>query len=225
MHRTTLMFLFIAATAGGCGTGKQTVKPDDMSAAQHHDEAARENAFANQHTNEYAPRAAVPSPFRPAEGAAANDYLFPLAAYNPTEVQLQRAEEHRAHAKEHEKAAQALERFEAAECLNLPPSTRAACPLLGPATRVDDITGGVRVWFAQGTRVDAVLAHMRCHYAYARARGFSEATSCPLYMRGVDIKQGKDPLAIEITIVDADRVAELRALSREEAVLARRSAR
>jgi hypothetical protein len=62
---------------------------------------------------------------------------------------------------------------------------------------------------------------MRCHYAYARARGFEEATSCPLYMRGIDIKQAKDPLAIEITTATPDQVAELRTRSREEAVYAR----
>ena len=66
---------------------------------------------------------------------------------------------------------------------------------------------------------------MRCHYAYARTRGFEEATTCPLYLRGIDIKPAKDPLAIEITTADAAQVGELRARSREEAVYARRSAR
>jgi hypothetical protein len=141
--------------------------------------------------------------------------------YNPTEGQLARVDEHRVHARAHERAAEALERFEDSACLNFPPATRAACPLIGPVAHVDDVAGGVRVRFVPGTRVDAVLAHMRCHYAYARARAFAEAASCPLYMRGIDIKQGKDPLAIEITTGEADQVAELRARSREEAVYAR----
>jgi hypothetical protein len=220
MPRTRLAILVLATAVGGCGTNREAVKPDDMSAAEHRTEAARENEAARQHTKDYDPHATVPSPFRPARGVT-GDYQFPVEVYNPTEVNLVRADEHRAHARAHQRAAEALERFEDSECLNFPPSTRAACPLLSPVAHVDDVAGGVRVKFMPGTRVDAVLAHMRCHYAYARARGFEEATSCPLYMRGIDIKQAKDPLAIEITTATPDQVAELRTRSREEAVYAR----
>jgi hypothetical protein len=223
MPRTRLAFLILptlATLAAGCGTNREAVKPDDMSAAEHRAEAARENEAARQHTKDYNPHATVPSPFRPAAGPPA-DYPFPVEVYNPTDGNLVRADAHRAHARAHEKAAQALERFEDSECLNFPPSTRAACPLLGPVAHVDDVAGGVRVKFMPGTRVDAVFAHMRCHYAYARARAFEETTTCPLYMRGIDIKQAKDPLAIEITTADPDQVAELRARSREEAAYAR----
>ena len=221
MSRSNLTLLVLALAFGGCGTGKEAVKPDDMSAAEHRDEAARENRAASQHASDSHPHAAVPSPFRQGGAWPNGDYAFPLSVYNPTEGHLARVDEHRAHARAHEKAAEALERYEDSACLNFPPSTRAACPLLGPVTHVDDIKGGVRVRFAAGTRVDAVLAHMRCHYAYARARGFAEAATCPLYMRGIEIQPAKDPLAIDITTADADRVAELRALSRDEAVYAR----
>jgi hypothetical protein len=225
MPRTKLILLVLATATVGCGTGKDAVKPDDMSAAQHREEAARENEAARQHANDYNPRAAMPSPFRPAGGPAPGDFAFPVSVYNPTDGQLARADEHRAHARAHERAAEALERFEDAECLNFPPSTRAACPLIGPVAHVDDVPGGVRVSFVPGTRVDAVFAHMRCHYAYARARAFEETTTCPLYMRGIDIERVKDPLAIEIKTGDAGRVAELRARSREEAAYARGGAR
>jgi len=224
MSRTRLArlaLLTLATLVGGCGTNRDAVKPDDMSAAQHRAEAARENTAARQHVKDYDPHATVPSPFHTAGTGAPADYPFPVAVYNPTETNLARADEHRAHARAHEKAAEALERFEDSECLNFPPSTRAACPLLGPVAHVDDVAGGVRVKFVPGTRVDAVLAHMRCHYAYARARAFEEAMSCPLYMRGIDIRQAKDPLAIEITTGDPEQVAELRARSREEAIYAR----
>jgi len=210
MPRTKLILLVLATAAVACGTGKDAVKPDDMSAAQHREEAARENEAARQHAKDYNPRATVPSPFRAAAAPAPGEFVFPVAVYNPTDGELARADAHRAHAREHQRAAEALERFEDAECLNFPPSTRAACPLLGPV--------------APGTRVDAVFAHMRCHYAYARARAFEEATTCPLYMRGIDIERAKDPLAIEIRTGDADRVGELRARSREEAAYARGSA-
>jgi len=216
-------FLVCALAAAGCGTSGGGVKPDDMAAAQHREEAARENAAAREHSKEYDPKATVPSPFRATAGPGSGEYVFSPSVYNPTEVQLQRADEHRAHARQHEKAAEALERYEAAECFNFPPSTRAACPLLGPVARIDDVAAGVRVTFAPGTRVDAVYAHMRCHYAYARARAFEETMSCPLYMRGIDIKRASDPMAIEITTGTPEQVQDLRARSREEAVYARRN--
>ncbi|HXT99398.1 MAG TPA: hypothetical protein VN903_00305 [Polyangia bacterium] len=225
MPAKRLAILVLVSAASGCGTGGGSVKPDDMSAAQHRDEAARENAAAREHSKSYDPKATVPTPFRPTAGAGSTEYVFSPSVYNPTEVQLQRADEHRAHARQHENAAEALERYEAAECFNFPPATRAACPLLGPVTRIDDTAAGVKVTFAPGTRVDAVYAHMRCHYAYARARAFEEAMSCPLYMRGIEIKRAADPLAIEINAASPEQVPELRARSRDEAVYARRSSR
>jgi hypothetical protein len=209
-----------AAAAGACGTSRDTVKPDDMGAAQHREEAAREKEAARQHAREYDPKATVPSPFHEAGGPASGEYAYPLSVYNPTEAQLRRADEHRAHARQHEKAAQELERFEAAECVGFPPAARAACPLLRPVTRIDDLGDGVRVTFASGTPIDAVFAHMRCHYAYARTRAFDDAASCPLYIRGIEIKRAKDPLAIDITTKDWQRVHDLQAHTREEAVYA-----
>src|SRR5690349_17127279 len=87
-----LTLLTLATVAGGCGTNRDAVKPDDMSAAQHHAEAARENDAARQHNKDYDPRAAVPSPFRATGAGAAADYPFPIAVYNPTEVNLARAD-------------------------------------------------------------------------------------------------------------------------------------
>jgi hypothetical protein len=223
MPRTVLAFLLAAAAGGGCGTNRDAVKPDDMSAAQHREQAARENQAAREHAKDYDPKATMPSPFRPAAGGGSGEYLFPLSVYNPTEVQLAYADQHRAHARQHEKAAQALERFEAEECVGFPPAARAACPLLRPVTRIEDIAGGIRVTFATGTPVHAVLAHMRCHYAYARTRAFEEAASCPLYVRGIDIKRASDPLAIDITTADWQQVDALRVRSRAEAIYAKGS--
>ena len=137
--------------------------------------------------------------------------------YNPTEGFLREADEHRAHAREHEKAAGALEKFEDGECREFPERTRAACPLLGPVTKIDDVAKGVRVTFAPGTRVDAVAAHMRCHYAYAKAHGFDTRVNCPLYMPGVQIAQAGDA-AVELKTRNRAQVDDLRARVREEAI-------
>jgi len=198
-----------------CAAREPNVKPTDMSASEHRAEAQRQKELAQEDASHYKPADSRVVALAP-PGNAMTGVEFPVSVYNPTEGYLQKADEHRAHAKEHERAAAALEKFEQAECKAFPERTRAACPLLGPVTRIDDIERGVRVTFAPGTRVDAVVAHMRCHYAFARAHGFAERVSCPLYMPGLEIaRQGG---AVDLKIRDKAQVAELRARAREEAV-------
>src|SRR2546421_393237 len=80
----------------------------------------------------------------------------------------------------------------AAECKTVPPRERAACPLLGPAVAIRDLPDGVRVELARAGAIDATIAEMRCHYAFARTRGFSEeAAACPLYIRGIQIERSR----------------------------------
>jgi hypothetical protein len=216
-----LMPLLLATYLIGCGGSQQTVRPDETSAEGHRQQAKREGDLAHQETNAYSPAASRPSPFRDPIAQKDSDYLYSVPVYNPTEGHLREADKHRQHARQHEAAAQYLERYEQAECKDFPPATRAACPLLGPALSIDDIPGGVRVRLTQATRVDAVVAHMRCHFAYAQSRGFDAVAGCPLYMRGIDIRRGADPLTIEITSADPSAAREIRARSREEAVFVR----
>ena len=88
-------------------------------------------------------------------------------------------------------------------------------------TKIEDVTRGVRVTFAQGARVDAIVEHMRCHYAYASSHAFDARVSCPLYMPGITIRRSGD-LAVEILAPDRAHVEELRSRSREAAVYAKR---
>jgi hypothetical protein len=221
MRATKLFWMAIAL--GSCAGSGAAVRPDEMSATQHKQEAARERELARQNDAAFSVNAAGPSPFRDPTEHSAGDYVYSIPVYNPTEGRLADAERHRAHARQHEAAARSLEQFEEVECKEFPPATRAACPLLGPATAIDDIPGGVRVTFAPGTRVDAVIAHMRCHYAYARARAFDEAVSCPLYIRGIEIRQGANPMSVDITSPEPRAAEEIRTRSREEAVFLRKS--
>jgi hypothetical protein len=217
---STGRLLAIAAVMfASCADTGPTVKPDEMSAARHREEAAREATLARREGELYRPEAARPSPFG---DPLAKDYLYTVPLYNPTEGHVAEAEKHRQHARQHEASASYLERFEEVECRHFPPASRAACPLLGPVVRIDDIEGGVRVTFKEGTRVDAVIAHMRCHYAFARARAFGEAAGCPLYLRGIEIRDALDPMAVEIVSGDTKVAGEIRTRSREEAVFVRR---
>jgi len=220
MRIPRLAFLAIATFGAGCATGGK-VNPDEMSAAQHRDEAFRQKQEAREHTREYDPHATVTAQLQPVGAPGQSDSAYAPSTYNPTEQHLRQADEHRAHARQHEKAAEALEKFEAAECRGFTPSVRAACPLLTPVTRIDDVAGGVRVTFMPGTRVEAVTAHMRCHQAYARARAFEENATCPLYMRGVEFHAVSGSSAIDITTKDLSLIGEVRNRSRGEAVYAK----
>jgi hypothetical protein len=203
-----------------CGTPNGGVRPDETSAEGHRREAERERAAAAEHAVLYDPGATRLDP-----AFADPSSTVPERAFrNPTEAHLLEADRHRAHARAHERAAQALERFEAAECKGVPPRERAACPLLGPVVAIRDLASGVRVELAPSVSVAAVVAEMRCHYAFARARGFSEeAAACPLYMRGIAIELSRDHRAVEITAATPDVARDIQQRVRIEAVHASRA--
>jgi hypothetical protein len=200
---------FVAALAiapAGCAS-HELVRADDMSAAQHRSEAQREQAAADQETVQAG--GAAPAP-------ASNPQAF-----DPNEGSRRRAEAAREHARQHESAAKFLEQFEDEACAGVPPSSRAACPLLGPLERLEDVPGGVRVTFADRSRVRTAIAEMRCHYAYARARHFDEKVGCPLYVKGIEVRQALDPRAVEITARDEATTKLIRERSREQATFVR----
>jgi hypothetical protein len=215
--KTRLISWTLALVVGAaCAATQPRVKPDGMSASDHRQAAQHERELANRNAALYRPTAARVSPLAPV-APLDSGFLFPLSVYNPTDGYLREADKHREHARQHERAASTLEHFEEGACGEFPERSRAACPLLGPVTKIEDLRRGVRVSFAPGTRVDAIVEHMRCHYAYARAHAFDSRVSCPLYMPGISIHRDGD-LAVAIAAPDDAHVAELRSRSREEAV-------
>ena len=212
------LIVSVVGLALGCGQSSPAVKPGGMSAEEHRQQAQKESVAANREVN----RANTPAPapnLAASGGGNPEGYYYDHKMYDATNEHLARARELGEHAQQHEAAAAALEKFEQAECKQFPSSTRIACPLLGPVVRITDIPTGVSVQFAEGTRADAVLAHMRCHLAFAQARGFGAASACPLYMKGIEIRAGAEPRTNEIVSADARIARRIRALSREEAVL------
>lgn len=173
-----------------------------MSAEAHRREAAEHEREADEHESQYDADARVPD--------ERLRYPQEFEAYNPTAGYLRLAREHRRHALEHLEAAHALEQFEAAECGAFAPGTRAVCPLLGQVDGVDDIPGGVRVRLAKGVPRHAVAAHMRCHLAFARARGRGGMRECPLYLHGVGVELPPDSEAIDLLVTDTGDVEALR---------------
>lgn len=207
--------LALLLVASSCGSSRPSVvKPDEMSAAEHRREAARERALAEADYARFQPTATQPmgGVASPHEGPR----LYPIDVYrfNPTEKALDEAERHLRHAREHEAAAAALEQYEEAECTELSPKMRAACPLLGPVQAIDDLADGVRIRYAAGTPIAPVVAHMKCHLAFARARGWKDAGDCPLYMKGVAIAAASDGASIDVRSDDATVAREIQVRSR-----------
>ncbi len=189
------------------GCAHDRVRAADMSATAHREQAQEEYARADRDLRLYDPSARTREP-----ASTPAPHVDPAVGtvYNPTAYHLANAEQHAAHAQQHLAAAAELERFTDQACKPFSASVRAACPVLGPIASVEDIRGGVRVHLQPGLPVDAVLAHMRCHLAYARERGWQEVPDCPLYVRGIDIRPSTDGRAIEIVAHDGKTVDELR---------------
>ena len=179
----------------------ELVRADDMSATQHRLEAQREGKVADKE--------AGAAPAAPATDPDGHDW---------NAERRDQAERRREHSRQHAAAAEFLEHFEDRECRHVPAESRAACPLLGPVVRIDDVPGGIRATFADPKRVPTLIAEMRCHYAYARSRHFDETIGCPLYVRGIEVRQAIDPRAIEIVSRDEKTSRLIRERGRQQAV-------
>lgn len=221
MIRSDVLMLGLVTLLGGCAQNSPSVRPTDMSAEAHRQEAQKDTAAANRELREANTPLGEPNLVRTG-GGNPEGYYYGRNVYDIRNGRLARARQLRAHAHQHEAAATQLENYEEAQCKQFPPETRAACPLLGPVVRIADAPNGVIVTFASGARVDAILAHMQCHLAFAQKKGFEVASSCPLYMKGVTIRPGTDPMAIEIIGSDAKVARQIRTRAREEAVIVER---
>jgi hypothetical protein len=204
----------VALVLVGCTGSRARVRVDELSAAAHRQEAARQRAMAEQDYEQFRPTTTA------ALGAGSwsgdSPRLFPLdvTRFDPGGRALEAAEQHLLHARAHEAAAQALEASEEAECRAVPEKTRAACPMLRAVESIEDLADGVRLRFRDGEAVDALLAQMRCHLAFARTRAFVDVEPCPLYVRGVRMELAADGRGIEVKGDTAAAVRAIRARSR-----------
>ncbi len=196
-----------ASTLGliGFGCAAPRVRPDEMSAADHRDEAEKERAIANLHRALPKAEAAARTP-RDEQGLP----IMQTDEPSDTNFHLLEAARHAYHARQHQAAAAALEHFENEECRALPVGVRAACPMLVLVAKVQEIDGGVRIQFLPDANVGQIVSIMRCHLAYARSRGFEQVAACPLYVRGVDIRPAREGSAIDVTGSDLATTVEIR---------------
>jgi len=204
----TLVPLTLLVALSACG-GSQGTHPEDMSAADHRAMAQHEEEMAGEH-DERAGGSGGISVATPGEPG----FIFGTDSYDPAARHRADAAHHEALAREHEAAAEALESFENAQCAQFPPATRAACPLLGTVTSVEDVDGGVEITLADDVNRDAVLAHIGCHLAYAATQGHDGMDGCPLYIPGVQVSAGAGAHTVVLSVSDSAQLDLLRSRTR-----------
>jgi hypothetical protein len=177
MNRSLLATLVFAV---GCAH----TTPEEMTIEEHRAEASRHQLKANEEESKYVDGQMVRGPARTPFVEPGGDWQ----TYNPTQHHLDAADREMRQAASHLAAANQLESFENNSCKDIPPSARAACPLLASAvTQVQEMRSGVRLVLKP--TVDAVDTNRRlnCHLAYAYASGF-DRPSCPLFIKGMTIR-------------------------------------
>ena len=210
----------------GCaGRLREGDAPDDMSAAAHRERSTEHFRKSREHRSQYDPEREV-SDHRSERGIERysddawgryeyGDLYWDARQYDPGLGHLEEADEHERKGAAHLAAARSLERFEERECKAFPARTRVSCPLLGSVEAVEDVPDGVRVRFAEGVNLNAAIAHIRCHVAFARARARARAgmEGCPLYLEGVAARRVGRSRSIEL-FANPDDIDELRRRTR-----------
>lgn len=198
-----MLAAFAVMAVAACASGG--IHPDDMSAEQHRAVASRERAEADEAAAKYDPTATRTR--RVVVDPLAGDY--DLEKYNPTDAYRTAAERHHEAAAQHLAAAKVLESFEDARCQGLAHETRAMCPLLGQVHAVRDIPDGVEVTVSPETPLDAFMAQVQCHLAFARTEARGGMDACPLFLPDVHVT-AREGNKVDFTVDDGDLVGELR---------------
>lgn len=200
------VLLGLAACAG------REVAVDETTVSGHEQEAQLERKKAQAQQAAYDPRKEqrheVPAAM-PGEGRATM-----LVTVNPTQEHLSRAEAHRKHALEHELAAIKLQAFEDAACRPVAAADRASCPTL-ITTAIEKLPQGIRLRCAP-EQVDKLVAEMRCHLAFAKARGYDSPLLCPFALPGVAANPDPQRQGVDLTADAPATVRILHALDLQE---------
>jgi hypothetical protein len=195
--------LIVACSAPG-------VRIDENTEEGHKAEAAKERQEAVAEQAKYDPKAETVREVGPSGPAGTEGGAGVLITVNPTATHLAEAEAHRKHAKEHEAAAVALEKFQDQACTTVPVADRVSCPMLYSDVRTT-LPNGVRL-YTGSTRLPEVLASIRCQLAFARAHGYTDPSLCPFAQKGVVATPSEDRSGIDLTTPDADAVRALHSL-------------
>ncbi len=203
-NRVAATFIALLLLSVGCSSTPPGAAPHDMSAEDHRKHAADEDELAEAHQRQFDPNASGEV------SVGTSEFAYGVSVYNPTGHHSGEAAEHRSHAEAHREAAKKLETFEDAACGKLPPQTRAVCPLLGPIASAEATPEGVRIELADGVNREALLAHMKCHVAFAATHGHDGMDTCPLYVEGVVVGEQGSSLTITASKPEAIKAVKER---------------
>ncbi len=195
----TLAFTFCVA----CGGARSSEPESPATVEQHRQAAAEEDRAAAEHEAQYAQGR------HEEQGVPNSELWFGVEVYDPSEFHWREAREARRRAAQHRAAAEELESYEERECGRFPPGTRTQCALLS-VVEVRDVPNGVALELVEGVNTEAVADHIRCHIAFAAARGRDRIAHCPLYVDGVAVQVDDEGLLLLTTNAGDDVVDELR---------------
>jgi hypothetical protein len=74
----------------------------------------------------------------------------------------------------------------------------------------ESIPGGMRIQLDERTDMNAAMAHMRCHVAFAQARDHAGVESCPLYVPEIRVERVGSTQAVDLTTSRPGAVEDLR---------------
>ncbi len=183
------------------------VRATERTAAEHRSDAARHQEAARnareQVVTDGSQLATLNAPGR--QPAGQPDAA--LTAYTPRQEHLEHADRELREANEHLAAAKSLLAFEDEACAGLSAGERSSCPLFASTvSRVEPTREGFTLAFRSDLDADQSYRRLRCHLAYANARGF-DRPSCPLFVKGTRLEAVK-PVGIAF-VGESPEVAEL----------------
>jgi hypothetical protein len=204
--------LWLALLAVSCASPTGSVRPDEMGASAHEQEAAREERAAAWHARLYDPKAGRPCVQTVAVPAGPPGTPCFSNIANPTAEHLRAAEEHRRHAAEHRAASKVLRDTEARACVGVAEEDRDLSPFFHreDVIRVESLRTeaavpvGARVVFRPipGMTVEWLQRIVDCHLARNALLGTEapEMDYCPLVLHNVTARvvQVWDGLAIDV---------------------------
>lgn len=201
---TAILLIFQGTVANGCSGAD--VKVEEASVPEHKLEAQKEREAAAAEKAKYDPAADRQEQVGAGTAGRFGDGPV-LVTVNPTDGHLAAAEMHKRHAQAHEKAAQQLMAFEDIACKGVPNDDRLSCPTLLTDT-LSSLKNGVRMHTGP-KRLNAVLANIQCHLAFAKANGYNNPDLCPFAIKGVTARRTDDGAGIELISEDPAAVKTL----------------
>jgi len=90
----------------------------------------------------------------------------------------------------------------------LPAGEPRVVPLLLGLRSVHEVDGGMELRFDEGVDFSSVVDHVRCHIAFAAARGTAGISHCALYVPGVQVEI--DGQNVSLVTDEDDHVPDLR---------------